>query len=166
MRIIYFFITLFFSTNLFAQEHISFMGVPLGIEPISFRTQIENKGMKPVSVDDNEFYKFYRYRGRFWKFDNCNLTIRSNKKKKGLITSVDIVKVDFIDRKVFLDLAASISEKYNKEPLTDKHDGSYITLIWKLKMGEIEINYFGSSITVEYTDILEKDYPENVSDDL
>lgn len=107
-----------------AQNHISFLDIPIEGKPADFAKKLEEKGWKPCrpKMHFNNM-DVVAYRGSFWAFEDCTLYIR-NIQGKDTVTSVYIHP--HRQFRLLNELIDSFDEKYSihKEEIsrTDKND--------------------------------------------
>lgn len=139
------------------QQHISFMGVALGGDMKSTLEQLKQQGLEDAT-HKSWFPKMYcKYlEGSFWVFSDCDIAIRSIRKKQP-VSSVYIHPHDnFL---ALNDLIRSLDEKYGRhDEYGSDYDVNAVNYQWDVPGGSIFIfgtNVYGQSFDILYEDNIE-----------
>lgn len=142
----------------YAQDHLKFMGIPLAGELNDFveKLQKHNSDLVPYEIDENND-ETYKFKGNFYKFKNCYITIdtfgRFKQVTKG---SVELYKCYKYEEEL-LDLVSDLIDKYGKPQITEDNS-SFLKQRWILDLGMIEVTLLkmdGGTLNIQYIDYLE-----------
>ena len=140
-----------------AQEHLSFIGIPLKGSIEHFVELMKEKGFKrsssPYSFDGMEVASV---KGSFWKFPNCIISARTFSN----VNNVSSVYIHPKSNYLLMDeLIDSYDAKYGKHVFYQSYaDSQNIAYIWTVPQGQITI--YGRAIYGQSFNILYQDYTE------
>lgn len=170
--------TLLCANSSFAQSesNLKFMGVELKGTLQEFSTIFEE--MHPNFLSYEKSDTAYRYKGDFYKFKDCKISIHARKKYYNIVTcgSVLIDNTNLYSNEL-KDLFNSLNNKYGHY-MVEKRDGNnYFKIRWTTDNGLIEFElfnlgaYFGTISYIdkfEAIDIIKKEFEseKKLNDDL
>lgn len=124
-------------------QHLTFMGMPLGVKTEEFRSFLLSKGFKQNHLPNRDLFV-----GPFWKLENCKLEIINTFIYPGPGLVVSEVHIYFNDKKqsvirrLYSELKKSMQKKYGKsEDLTWDFEDGFFYIYHAPKIG-IDIRYY------------------------
>lgn len=140
-----------------AQEHLSFIDIPIQGSMDNFIESLKNKGFKRASSP----YSFdgmgtRSVKGAFWKFPNCIITVRCIDNSSNVSSVYIHPKSNYLLKDELID---SYDAKYGKHVLYQSYtDSQNVAYIWSIPEGQITL--YGRTIYGQSFNILYQDYTE------
>lgn len=140
-----------------AQEHLSFIGIPIQGSMNNFIELLKCKGFKrassPYSFDGMETRSV---KGTFWKFPNCIITVRCLDNSSNVSSVYIHPKSNYLLKDELID---SYDARYGKHVLYQSYtDNQNVAYIWSIPEGQITL--YGRAIYGQSFNILYQDYTE------
>lgn len=127
----------------FSQNHMKFIGIPMGGAITPFTDEMIAKGFTPYRSGTINYAQpddpccWQNFTGDFWEFNNVFVLVRSYLNDKG----VSFVEVQFAyaNRERFNRLISTMDKKYGKHSYIENESEWGTYYIWKLAQGRVEI---------------------------
>lgn len=136
-----------------AQEHLTFLDIPIQGDLKVFVNNLKAKGFNPIRSYKYNGYTTKSVNGHFWEFPSCDVSVRCHN-ELGTVSSICLVPQ--CNNYLMWDMVNAFDRKYG-EHLTDEQ-GHDICFTWTLTNGVIQIQ--GRTIYNQKFSVIYRDYTE------